>query len=120
MRRSMLMLLAVLPSTGALAQTPPRVDASKYPSKVVRMTVGYAAGGAVDVSARILAQKMMEVLGQNVVVENRPGADGNLASDLVAKSPPDGHTLAYVSAGHTMNPAMYPKSLPYQIGRAHV
>lgn len=113
MLRSLLMLMAVLPGANAFAQTPPRADAAKYPSKVVRMTVGYAPGGAVDVSARILAQKMTEVLGQNVVVENRPGADGNLASDLVAKSPPDGHTLAYVSAGHTMNPAMYPKSLPY-------
>jgi tripartite-type tricarboxylate transporter receptor subunit TctC len=113
MLRSLLLLMAVLPSANAFAQTPPRADVSKYPSKVVRMTVGYAPGGAVDVSARILAQKMTEVLGQNVVVENRPGADGNLASDLVAKSSPDGHTLAYVSAGHTMNPAMYPKSLPY-------
>ena len=100
----------------AYAQTPPRAtpgDATKFPTKVVRMTVGYAAGGAVDVSARIIAQKLTEVLGQSVIVENRPGADGNLASDLVAKSPPDGHTLAYVSAGHTMNPAMYPKTLPY-------
>ena len=95
------------------AQAQPRLDATKYPSKVIRVTVGYAAGGAVDVSARIVAQKMTEVFGQSVIVENRPGADGNLASDLVAKSPPDGHTLAYVSAGHTMNPAMYPKTLPY-------
>ena len=95
------------------AQAQPRLDVTKYPSKVIRVTVGYAAGGAVDVSARIVAQQMTEVFGQSVIIENRPGADGNLASDLVAKSPPDGHTLAYVSAGHTMNPAMYPKTLPY-------
>ena len=111
MIRPLLMLIAATAS--ANAQTQPRADVAKYPTKVVRMTVGYAAGGAVDVSARILAQKLTDVFGQSVIVENRPGADGNLASDLVAKSAPDGHTLAYVSAGHTMNPAMYPKTLPY-------
>ena len=100
----------------AAAQSPARTvsaDAAKYPSKLVRMQVGYAAGGAVDVSARMIAQRLTEVFGQPVVVENRPGADGNVASDYVAKSPPDGHTLAYVSAGHTMNPGLYPKTLPY-------
>jgi tripartite-type tricarboxylate transporter receptor subunit TctC len=89
------------------------VDITKYPSRLVRLLVGYTAGGAVDVSARLIAQRMTEALGQSTIVENRPGADGNVASDFVAKSPPDGHTLAYVSAGHTMNPALHPKSLPY-------
>jgi tripartite-type tricarboxylate transporter receptor subunit TctC len=89
------------------------VDAAKYPTRFVRMQVGYTAGGAVDVSARMVAQRLTEALGQSVVVENRPGADGNVASDYVAKAAPDGHTLAYVSAGHTMNPALHPKSLPY-------
>jgi tripartite-type tricarboxylate transporter receptor subunit TctC len=87
-------------------------DADKYPSRVVRMTVGFTAGGAVDVSARIVAQRLAEALGQQVIIENRAGADGNLASEYVAKSSPDGHTLAYVSAGHTMNPA-FRKHLPY-------
>jgi tripartite-type tricarboxylate transporter receptor subunit TctC len=107
---------SLLAAGTALAQTAPRAapaDATKFPSRPVRMLVGYSPGGAVDVSARIVAQKLTESLGQSAIVENRPGADGNIASDLVAKSPPDGHTLAYVSAGHTMNPSMYPKSLPY-------
>ncbi len=98
------------------AQAPARsaaTDGVKYPTRVVRMQVGYTAGGAVDVSARMVAQRLTEALGQPVVVENRPGADGNVASDYVAKAAPDGHTLAYVSAGHTMNPALYPKTLPY-------
>jgi len=87
-------------------------DADKYPARVVRMTVGFTAGGAVDVSARIVAQRLSEALGQQVIIDNRPGADGILASEHVAKAPPDGHTLAYVSAGHTMNPA-FRKTMPY-------
>ncbi len=88
-------------------------DATKYPSRVVRLQVGYAAGGAVDVSARVIAQKLTESFGQSFIVENRPGADGIVASDYVAKAVPDGHVLAYISAGHTMNPSLHPKSLLY-------
>lgn len=96
----------VLASTTSLAQ-------DRYPSRVVRLAVGFSPGGAVDVSARIVMQKVSEFLGQQVLVENRPGADGILAGDFVAKAAPDGHTLGYVSAGHTMNPATKGKSLPY-------
>jgi tripartite-type tricarboxylate transporter receptor subunit TctC len=104
----------VLAADCALAQTRAApADAAKYPTRLVRLLVGYTAGGAVDVSARLIAQRMTEALGQSTIVENRPGADGNVASEFVAKSPPDGHTLAYISAGHTMNPALHPKSLPY-------
>ena len=96
--------------------TPPRAaaaDAAKYPSRLVRLQVGYSAGGAVDVSARLIAQRLTEAFGQSFLVENRAGADGIVASDYVAKAPPDGHTLAYISAGHTMNPALHPTSMPY-------
>ena len=88
-------------------------DAGRFPSKAVRVIVGFAAGGAVDVQARIVAQRLTETLGQSVLVENRPGADGILAGDFVAKAPPDGHTLAYVSAGHAMNSILHAKTLPY-------
>lgn len=77
------------------------------------MQVGFTAGGAVDVSGRLVAQRLSEALGQSVIVENRPGADGIVATEFVAKSPPDGHVLAYVSSGHTMNPALRPHSMPY-------
>jgi tripartite-type tricarboxylate transporter receptor subunit TctC len=105
----------VLCSLGASAQTAraaAAADADKYPSRLVRMTVGFTAGGAVDVSARLVAQRLSEALGQQVIIENRPGADGIVAGEYVAKSAPDGYTLAYVSAGHTMNPA-FRKSMPY-------
>lgn len=95
---------------GAIAQT---TAVSKYPAKSVRFIVGFAPGGAVDVQARVVAQRMSEALGQSVIVENRAGADGILASDFVAKSPPDGYVFGYVSAGHAMNSILHAKTLPY-------
>ena len=106
--------LVLNPAWAQTRATP--ADAAKYPSRpsrLVRLQVGYTAGGAVDVSARLIAQRLTEAMGQSFIVENRPGADGIVASDYVAKAAPDGHTLAYISAGHTMNPALHPKSLPY-------
>jgi tripartite-type tricarboxylate transporter receptor subunit TctC len=88
-------------------------QAGKYPAKAVRMIVGFAPGGAVDVQARIVAQRLSEALGQSVLVENRAGADGILGSDFVSKSAPDGYTVAYVSAGHAMNSVLHAKTLPY-------
>ena len=76
------------------------------------MTVGFTAGGAVDVSARLIAQRLSEALGQSVIIDNRPGADGIVAGEFVAKAQPDGYTLAYVSSGHTMNPA-FRTTMPY-------
>ena len=88
-------------------------DPAKFPVKPIRFTVGFAAGGAVDVQARVIAQRLGQTLGQSVLIENRPGADGILASDFVAKSAPDGYTAAYVSAGHAMNSILHAKTLPY-------
>jgi tripartite-type tricarboxylate transporter receptor subunit TctC len=87
---------------------------TKYPAKPVRLIVGFAAGGGVDVPARLVASRLSETLGQQVLVENRPGADGILAADFVAKSLPDGYTLICVSAGHAMNSILHAKTLPYQ------
>lgn len=83
-----------------------------FPSKPIRLLVGFEPGGPLDTQARIIAQKITQTAGMQVVVENRPGADSIIASDLVARSAPDGHTLILISAGHTMNPN-FVKQLPY-------
>jgi tripartite-type tricarboxylate transporter receptor subunit TctC len=89
--------------------------AQSYPNKPIRMLVGFAVGGAVDVTARIVAQKFSEQLGQQVVVENRTGAGGVIASDAVAKAPPDGYTLLMLSISDTVLPAL--RKLPYDLER---
>jgi len=84
-----------------------------YPSKVIRVVVPYPPGAGTDLHARALAQKMTENLGQAVIVDNRSGANGIPAMELVAKSPPDGYTLVYaLPAQYAVNPALYPR-LPY-------
>lgn len=77
----------------ALAAAAPLAAAQTYPTRPIRVLVGYAAGGGVDAMARMLASRLPPLLGQQVVVENRAGASGVIAADLVAKSPPDGYTL---------------------------
>src|SRR6201988_2843037 len=87
-------------------------DAQSFPSKPVRMLVPYPAGGAVDVLTRTLSDVVSKTWAQTVVVENRPGAGGGIASQALATAPPDGHTLIVVASGHATNPFLYP-SLPY-------
>jgi len=84
-----------------------------YPSRAIRVVVPYPPGAGTDLHARALAQKMTEALGQPVIVDNRSGANGILAMELVAKSPPDGYTIVYaLPAQYAVNPALYTK-LPY-------
>ncbi len=94
----------------ALLTSLPVARADDYPSKPVRIIVGFAAGGATDVLARMLAEGLRKVLGQSFVVENRPGANATIAGEAAAKSAPDGYTLLVTSAGSlTISVHMSPK-----------
>jgi len=82
-------------------------EAQPYPSKPIRIIVGFAPGGGSDFIARVIAQKLTERLGTQVIVENRPGAGSVLGTELVVKSPADGYTLLLSSASYTVNPSVY-------------
>lgn len=102
--RSLICLAALVCAGFASAQT--------YPSRPVKIIVTFAAGGPTDVIARIIAQKASESLGQQVVVENIPGASGNIALAAALRAPADGYTLVAVSTGYIVNPSLYAK-VPY-------
>lgn len=103
-------LAAVMLAATSLLGLP--VHAQTFPSKPVRIVVPFGAGGVADVTARTVANKLADLLGQPVVIENKPGAGGVGASDLVAKSPADGHTLLLISNATAVSATMF-KSLPY-------
>jgi len=86
--------------------------AQQWPTKPLRLIVGFTPGGGVDINARLVASKLAEYLGQPAVVENRPGAGTNIANELVAKAPPDGYTLLFTSGALAVNMALYRK-LPF-------
>ncbi len=97
----------------ALCVAAGNAQAQGWPAKPIRLIAPYAAGGPIDISARLLAPKLQEGLGQPVVVENRPGAGGNIGADFVAKSAPDGYTLVIGAiATHAINPWLF-AGLPY-------
>jgi tripartite-type tricarboxylate transporter receptor subunit TctC len=103
----------ILTATALAAATllaAPAALAQAWPDKPVKVVVGFAPGGAADQIARLIATPLGEALGQSVVVENRPGANGNVAGDAVAKSPADGYTLLLSSGGMvSVNPHLYPR-----------
>jgi tripartite-type tricarboxylate transporter receptor subunit TctC len=101
-------LLAAALAAPALAQS--------YPAKPVRIVVPYPPGGPNDIVARTVGQKLSEQLGQPVIVDNKPGASGNIGAESVAKSPADGYTLLLLTTGHTINPSLYPK-LGYDLAK---
>jgi tripartite-type tricarboxylate transporter receptor subunit TctC len=104
-------VLAVAVAFGVVA--PFATGQSTYPTKPVRLVVPFPAGGTTDIIARATAQKLSEAWGQQVIVDNRPGAGGNVGSELVAKSAPDGYTLLMGTVGtHAINPSLYAK-MPY-------
>jgi tripartite-type tricarboxylate transporter receptor subunit TctC len=89
------------------------VQAQAWPAKPLRLVIPFPAGGATDIIGRLLAQKLSAALGQQVVIDNKPGAGGSIGSDIVAKAAPDGHTLLLAtSSTHSIGPALNPK-MPY-------
>ena len=99
-------------AAAALAVMATAAQAQAWPSRPVRLVVGFTPGGGVDINARMLAGKLTEILGQTVVVENRPGAGTNIANEFVAKSAPDGHTLLINTAALAINMSLY-KNVPF-------
>ena len=101
----------------ALVAIATAAGAQSFPSKPIRIVVSYPPGGGADLMARLVAPKMQEALGQPVVVENKPGASGQIAASEVARSTPDGHTLLFDASSFAVNPSLYP-SLPYDPAKA--
>src|SRR5258706_11260058 len=91
----------------ALPAVPRIAGAQAYPSRPVRIIVGFPAGGATDIQARLMGQWLSERLGQQFIIENRAGASGNIGTETVAKDPADGYTLLQVVTPHAINAALY-------------
>src|SRR3954469_8200338 len=112
-RRAFLRLAA---GAAALPAVPRISRAQAYPSRPVRIVVGFPAGGATDIQARLMGQWLSDRLGQQFIVENRAGASGNIGTEAVAKSPADGYTLLQVVTPHAINAALY-SNLPFDFVR---
>lgn len=111
-RLALLALSALIGSSLAIAQTE-----ANYPSKPITLVVTYPPGGGADAMARLIAPKLSEALGQSVIVDNKPGAGGQIGAAAVAKAPADGYTLMLDASSFAVNPALYPK-LPYDTMKA--
>jgi tripartite-type tricarboxylate transporter receptor subunit TctC len=109
-------LLCLTGATAAVAACPQVTQAETYPSRPVRVLVGYAAGGGVDIAARLIGQWLSERFQQQFIVENRTGAATNIATEAVVRSPPDGYTLLLVNAANAIN-ATYYESLTFNFMR---
>jgi len=108
---------AGLAFAAAALVAPLSASAQAYPTKPVRMVVPFPPGGSLDIAGRLIAQKLSEAWGQSVVVENKPGAGGNIGADLVAKSPPDGYTILLGALStHAVNPSLY-RTMPYDAAK---
>jgi tripartite-type tricarboxylate transporter receptor subunit TctC len=103
------LVLASLTSVSLLALLPFAAQAQSYPTRPVRVLVPFPAGGVTDVTARLIAQKLGEAFGQQMVIENRTGASGTIGADAAAKSPPDGYTLLITTGDFITTPSLMPK-----------
>ena len=118
-RRAPMALLSAVAAMAALTAALPAV-AQDYPTKTVRMVVPFPPGGPLDTTGRLIAQHLSEMWGQSVVVENKPGAGGNIGADFVAKSAPDGYTILMGALStHAVNPSLYSK-MPYDAAKDFV
>ena len=104
-RRDILQILGASAGLAPLTGWP-----QNYPSRPIKVIIPFPPGGPTDILGRIVAQKLGERLGQNVVIDNKPGASGMIGADMVAKSPPDGYTLLVNASLHVINPSLYEKS----------
>jgi tripartite-type tricarboxylate transporter receptor subunit TctC len=109
--RSLVCIAASIFSVSLIAV--PGAFAQTYPNRVIRIVHGFASGGAADTLSRVVADGLSKQLNETVIVDAKPGAGGNIASDAVAKAAPDGYTLGLVTGGHAISAALY-KNLPYQ------
>jgi tripartite-type tricarboxylate transporter receptor subunit TctC len=94
------------------------IAAESYPSRPVRMIIPAGAGGVTDILGRVVAAKLTDSVGQQVIIDNRPGASGIVGTQIVAKAAPDGYTLLMVFPSHPVNPALYPSDIPYDTVKA--
>ena len=115
-RRQLLSTLTALAAGPAATLATPAAAQAGWPARPVKVVVPFAPGGATDVVARLWAQRVSQMWGQSVVVDNRPGAGGNLGADVVAKAAPDGYTLLMASGSITINPSLYAK-MPFDTQR---
>jgi tripartite-type tricarboxylate transporter receptor subunit TctC len=107
MKSSRRQFLGLAAGVAALPAAARSANAQAYPARPVRIIIGFNAGGAPDVVARLLAQWLSERVGQNFLIENRPGAGGNIAADMVVRAPPDGYTLLEVGSPNFINATLY-------------
>jgi len=116
MKRTRRGVLKLACSAAALPFAAPHALAQTYPAKPIRLIVGFPAGGQVDIIARLVGQWLGDLLGQSVVVENKPGAGGNLGAQAVINAAPDGYTLFFAAASNTVNTTLF-ANLPYDFAR---
>lgn len=111
LKAAALTLVGALPAASCFAQSGAAAD---YPVRPIRLIVPFAPGGGTDITARTIAQKLTERWGQQVIADNRPGANGTIGADLIAKAAPDGYTFGMISSSHSVNPSLM-KKLSYDV-----